>query len=57
MVAIGVTEEGFREIIGVAEGAKEDKEGWGNFLKYLKNRGLQNTELFISDKCMDLLNP
>ena len=55
LVAIGVTEEGFREIIGVAEGAKEDKEGWGNFLKYLKNRGLQNTELFISDKCMGLV--
>ena len=28
-VAIAVAEDGFREVIGVTEGAKEDKEGWG----------------------------
>jgi len=55
LVAIGVSESGFREIIGVAEGAKEDKEGWSNFLKYLKSRGLRETKLFISDKCMGLV--
>ena len=55
LVAIGVSEDGFREIIGVAEGAKEDKEGWSNFLKHLKSRGLKNVELFISDKCLGLV--
>ena len=55
LVARGVSEDGFREIIGVAEGAKEDKEGWSNFLKHLKSRGLKNVELFISDKCLGLV--
>lgn len=55
LVAIGVSESGFREIIGVAEGAKEDKAGWSNFLKYLKARGLKNVNLIISDKNMGLV--
>ena len=50
LVAIGVNSEGFREILGVAEGAKEDKSGWGSFLKYLKNRSLKGVRLFITDK-------
>ena len=28
LVAIGVNAEGFREILGICEGAKEDKSGW-----------------------------
>ncbi|MEO0811215.1 MAG: IS256 family transposase [Myxococcota bacterium] len=55
LVAVGVAEDGFREILGVAEGAKEDREGWSNFLRYLKGRGLRGTELFITDKCMGLV--
>ena len=55
LVAIGVSESGYREIIGVAEGAKEDKSGWSDFLKYLKSRGLKNVKLIISDKCMGLV--
>lgn len=31
LVAIGVNRAGFREILGVAEGAKEDKSGWLGF--------------------------
>lgn len=53
--AIAVNSGGYREIIGVAEGAKEEKAGWSNFLKYLKERGLQGVQLFISDKCMGLV--
>jgi transposase-like protein len=55
LVAIGVSADGFREIIGVAEGGKEDKEGWSNFLRYLKSRGLRNVRLFITDKCFGLV--
>ncbi len=55
LVAIAVNEEGFREIIGVAEGAKEDKDSWNNFLKYLKERGLKNIELIVSDKVLGLV--
>src|SRR5262249_17514795 len=39
LVAIGVKLEGYREILGIVEGAKEDKAGWSGFLKHLKERG------------------
>jgi putative transposase len=55
LVAIGVNREGYREILGVAEGAREDKESWTSFLRYLKQRGLTGVELFISDKCVGLV--
>lgn len=55
LVAFGVNEEGCREILGVAEGAKEDKASWSAFLRYLKERGLNGVELFISDKCLGLV--
>ncbi len=55
LVGIGINEEGYREIIGVVEGLKEDKESWKNFLRHLKERGLKGVQLVISDKCLGLL--
>jgi putative transposase len=55
LVAIGVREDGYREILGVVEGVKEDTESWGNFLRHLKQRGLQGVRLIISDKCVGLV--
>jgi putative transposase len=55
LVAIGVSTDGFRNILGVAEGEKEDKRGWGSFLEYLKKRGLKGVNLFISDKNLGLV--
>jgi transposase-like protein len=55
LVAIGVNNEGYREILGIAEGAKEDKESWRSFLRYLKGRGLKGTQLFISDRSLGLV--
>ena len=55
LVAIGVGDDGYREILGIAEGCKEDKAGWGGFLSHLKQRGLSCPELIISDKCMGLI--
>lgn len=55
LVAIGVASDGYREILGVAEGAKEDKEGWLGFLRWLKSRGLHGVDLIISDCCMGLV--
>ena len=55
LVAFGVNEDGYREILGAAEGAKEDKAGWGSFIQSLKARGLSGVRLFISDKCMGLV--
>lgn len=54
LAAIGVDQEGFRRILGVAEGHKEDKSGWLGFLKYLKDRGLKDVRLVISDACLGL---
>ena len=55
LVAIGVNEEGYREILGAAEGMKEDKESWKGFLQWLKSRGLQGVKLIIGDKCLGML--
>jgi putative transposase len=54
LVAIGVDQEGYRRILGVCEGHKEDKAGWGGFLKHLKERGLKGVQLIISDACIGL---
>jgi transposase-like protein len=55
LVAIGVDQEGFREVLGVCEGAKEDEKGWSDFLSHLKQRGLTGVRLIISDRCLGLV--
>jgi putative transposase len=55
LVAIGVDEQGYRQVLGIKEGAKEDKDSWIAFMRYLKERGLSGVELFISDKCLGLV--
>jgi putative transposase len=55
LVAIGVREDGYREILGVAEGVKEDTESWRSFLRHLKQRGLNGVQLIISDKSLGLV--
>jgi len=55
LVAIGVGRDGYREVLGVCEGTKEDKEGWRNFLRHLKQRGLKCARLLVSDKCLGLV--
>ena len=54
LVAIGVDDDGFREVLGVCQGGKEDKESWLSFLRHLKERGLTDPELTISDACLGL---
>lgn len=55
LVAIGVNADGYREILGVAEGTNEDKPSWQNFLRHLKDRGLKAVKFFIADKCLGLV--
>src|SRR5918999_487746 len=55
LVAIGENAEGFREILGICEGAKEDKAGWSAFLRHLVDRGLKGVELITSDACRGLV--
>lgn len=39
LVAVGVDNDGFREILGICEEAKEDQQSWSEFLRHLKQRG------------------
>jgi putative transposase len=55
LVASAVNSEGFREILGICEGAKEDKSGWSAFLRHLVDRGLKGVRLIISDACRGLM--
>jgi len=55
LVAIGVGADGYRQILGVAEGQKEDLAGWRGFLRHLKDRGLAGVQLIISDACIGLV--
>jgi len=55
LVAVGVGIDGYRRVLGVAEGAQEDKSGWSGFLRHLKQRGLRGVRLIVSDKCLGLV--
>jgi len=55
LVAFGVNSDGYREILGVCEGAKEDEASWRGFLRHLKDRGLRGVRLIVSDKCSGLV--
>ncbi len=55
LVAIAVNEDGFREVLGAAEGMKEDKASWVSFFQWLRERGLDGVKLIVGDKCMGML--
>ena len=48
-IAIGINEEGKREIIGLKLSDTESLSTWNNFFKYLINRGLTGLKMVISD--------
>ena len=55
LVAIAVNEDGYREVLGAAEGMKEDKASWVSFFQWLKGRGLDGVKLIVGDKCLGML--
>jgi transposase-like protein len=55
LICVGVDAEGYREVLGVMEGAKEDYASWLAFLRHLKARGLKGVRLAVSDKCLGLV--
>ena len=55
LVAIGVSSDGYREIIGAAEGLKEDLQSWKNFFVWLKQRGLKGVKLVIGDRALGMV--
>jgi len=54
LIAVGVNSDGYREIIGIAEGGSEDAASWKAFLKHLRERGLIQVDLIISDAHLGL---
>ena len=55
LVAIGVDDTGHREVVGVAEGMKEDKSSWEQFIRGLIERGLRGVRLVVGDRCAGLV--
>ena len=55
LIAIGVNQDGFREVLAVSEGTKEDKASWRAFLRQLKSRGLKGVRLIVGDRCLGLV--
>lgn len=49
MIAIGVTEQGQREIIGFHLSETESETSWSEFFKALTQRGLKSPDLIVSD--------
>ena len=56
LVAIGVNEEGYREIIGFQVANTESETSWGEFFESLKERGLKDVHLVTSDNHKGLVN-
>jgi len=49
MLAVGISEDGQREILGLEMALSETEEGWRRFIHQLKERGLSGVELATSD--------
>ncbi|MEJ8632046.1 IS256 family transposase [Streptomyces sp. MS2.AVA.5] len=49
VIATGITEDGGREVLGVAVGDSETEVFWSDFLRSLRGRGLDGVRLIISD--------
>ena len=49
MIAVGISTEGHREILGLKVGFRETGEGWRALFSDLKNRGLSGVEMLTSD--------
>lgn len=49
LVAYGLNDDGYREVLGVTVGTSESEESWLGFLRELLGRGLTGVRLVISD--------
>ena len=49
VVAMGVNEDGRRELLGLKVGDSESETFWAEFISHLKERGLDGVKLVISD--------
>jgi putative transposase len=56
LLAIGVTEAGYREILGLQLGDSESERSWMDYFVWLKSRGLSGVDLVVSDHHGGLVN-
>lgn len=56
VAAIGIREDGYREILGFTLGAAETEAFWTDFLRSLMERGLNGVQLVVSDAHQGLKN-
>lgn len=55
MVAIGVNDDGYREVAGAAEGFTESSERWREFPSRLRSRGLHGVRMVVGDKASGMV--
>lgn len=55
LIAIGVNADGYREVIGCAEGYTESADSWREFLLSLRDRGLRGVRMVTGDKSAGML--
>ena len=56
LVAVGINEHGYREILGLQLGDSESERRWMAFFTWLKGRGLAGVDLIVSDHHGGLVN-
>lgn len=56
LIAVGVNNEGYREILGIRIGDSESEESWNDFFSWMKARGLKSVDLIVSDHHSGLIN-
>ena len=49
LIAVGINEEGMREILGVQIANSESEQSWQDYFDWLKDRGLTGVEVVVSD--------
>lgn len=56
LTAIGISESGHREILGLSLGDSENEASWNRMFSWLKQRGLRDVFLIVSDTHQGLRN-
>ncbi len=56
LIAIGITDQGQREIIGFHLSETESETSWSDFFESLTQRGLKSPDLIVSDNHKGLVN-
>lgn len=49
MIATGINQDGYRELLGMMIGDTESEASWSEFFTFLKRRGLRGVEMITSD--------